>query len=287
MKSKRVVAWFCCLVLAGCADLGAVKDISTRLAASSRSWDDVSGDIAGSCQRERVLNPALIDCQLEDKASKGLMAADRVLTEYFSALFAAANESNFTVKPGLDALTGSVGSIPGIDQAQVKAASGLISLIAKLATEQMREETLRDLIGNGGPAAQTLVDGLSQLVVPRLKARLSSERTQLAGYFAQAILAQRDAIGDDVDAICAGSQASRFSAVGFLLTQEYCQRVAVVAKRQQALDDYGASLSSASKALVELQSSSAQLKAKDVIRKLYEIGRELDDSLAVVRKAFA
>lgn len=287
MNFKRVLAWFCCLVLAGCADLGAVRDISSRLAASSKTWDDVSGDIAGSCQRERVLNPALVDCQLEDKASAGLVAADRVLTEYFSALFAVASNSNFTVKPGLDALAGSVSSIPGIDQTQVKATSGLIGLITKVATEQMREETLRELIGNGGPAARTLVEGLSQLVVPRLKARLSSERTQLAGYFAQAILAQRDAIGDDVEAICAGSQASRFSAVGFLLTQEYCRRVAVVAKRQKALDDYQASLSSASSALVELQSSSAKLKAEEVIRKLYEIGRELDDSLAAVRKAFA
>lgn len=287
MNLKPVFAGLCCLVVAGCADLSAVRDISSRLTASSKSWDDVSGDIAGSCQRERVLNPALADCQLEDKASQGLVAADRVLTEYFSALFAAANESNFTVKPGLDALAGSIGSIPGIDQAQVKAAYGLVSLIAKLATERMREETLRNLIGNGGPAAKTLVDGLSQLVVPRLKARLVSERTQLAGYFAKAILAQRDEIGNDIDAVCVGSKASRFSPIGFLLTQEYCQRVAVLAKREKALDDYHASLSAASKALLELQSSSARLKEKEVIRKLYEIGRELDDSLTAVRKAFA
>jgi len=287
MNRKSVLALLCGLVVAGCADLGAVRDISSRLVASSKTWDEVSGDIAGSCQRERALNPALVDCQLEDKASEGLVAADRVLTEYFGALFAAANESNFTLKPGLDALAGSVGSIPGIDKAQVDAVSGLVGLVAKFATERMREDALRDLIGIGGPAAQTLVDGLSQLVVPRLKARLTSERAQLAGYFAQAILAQRDAIGNDVDAICGGSQASRFSAVGFLLSQEYCRRVAIVAKRQKALEDYQASLLSASKALGELQSSSAKLKSKEVIRKLYEIGRELDDSLATVRKAFA
>lgn len=286
MNLTRVLACFCGVALAGCADLGAVRDISSRLAASSQTWDDVSGDIAGSCYRERVLNPALVDCELEVKASEGLVAADRVLTEYFSALFAAANESNFTVKPGLDALAGSVGSIPGIDQVQVQAASGLIGLIAKLATERMREDTVRDLISNGGPAAQTLVEGLSRLVVPRLKARLASERIQLAGYFSKAILTQRDAIGDDVDAICSGPKASGFSPVGFLLTQEYCQRVTVVAKRQKALDDYQASLASASQALVELQSSSARLKEKQVIRKLYEIGRELDDSVAAVRKAF-
>lgn len=286
MAPTRFLAWSCCLVMTGCAGLGAVKDISSRLTAASKNWDEVSGEIVGSCLRERSLNPAIPDCQLETKASEGLIAADRVLTEYFSALLAAASESNFTVKPGLNALAGSFASIPGVDRAQVKAVSGLVSLLAKLATERLREETLRELIVTGGPAAQSLVDGLGGLVVPRLRSRLDSERSQLSGYFARSILAQKDVIGGEAEAVCSGSQAAGFSAVGFLLTQEYCKRVAIVAKRQKALDAYQASLAAASKALAELQSSSTKLKAAEVARSLYDIGRELDESLFALQKAY-
>jgi len=35
-----------------------------------------------------------------------------------------------------------------------------------------------------------------------------------------------------------------------------------------------------------LQSSATNLKAADLARKLYGIGKELDDSLAAVRRAF-
>jgi len=295
MTSARVLLSACCLALAACADLGAVRDVSSRLTAASRSWDDVGGDIAGSCLREQSLNPLIVDCKINAKASEGLVAADRILTEYFSALNAAATESNFTVKPGLDALAASVASIPNINAAQVKAASGLVGLLVKLATERLREETLRELIASGAPAAKSLVDGLlGGVVVQALGERLTAERLQLSGFFAVPIQRQGDRLpaaaiagnGPDLASLCTGSQASTFSAVGFLLTQEYCSRLAVVTKRQKALEDYKSSLAAASKALTELQSSSTRLKSAEVARKLYEIGRELDQSVAGVRKAF-
>lgn len=289
MTLKTLATLWCCLLMAGCADLAAVRDISSRLTVASKDWDDVSQDIAGSCQRESTLNSQLKDCQLEAQASKGLVAADAVLHEYFSALLAAATETNFTVKPGLDKLTDAVASIPNINEGQVKAVSGLVGLLVKVALEKMREDTLRELIGAGGPAAQSVIKGLSELVVPRLKSRLTTEKTQLSGYFARAILAQRDVIGskpEDIEAICSGSKASSFSATGFLLTQEFCQRLLILNKREKALVAYERSLDAASKAMTELQSSATNLKATALARKLYEIGKELDENIAAVRKAF-
>jgi hypothetical protein len=126
-----------------------------------------------------------------------------------------------------------VSAIPGINQEQVTAVSCLVSLLARLAVERLREDTLRELIGDGGPAAKTVVDGLSELVVPRLKSRLGAERTQLAGYFAKAILDQRDTVGPDAEALCVGSAASKFSSTGFLLTQEYCKRFTILDRRAE------------------------------------------------------
>ena len=283
---KRAATAMLVCALAGCTDLTAVRSISSQLTAASSNWGDVGADIAGSCQRELAINPMLEDCKLETAASQGLLAANAVLRDYFTALTAAATETNFTVQPGLDNVTASVAAIPGVNQGQVQAVSGLVSLLARLAVEKMREDTLRELIGDGGPAAQTVVDGLGQLVVPRLKSRLEAERTQLAGYFGKAILAQHDAIGSDPEALCAGAAASKFSPTGFLLTQEYCKRLAVLDKRQKALEDYDASLKAASRALTELQSSKTRLKTKALAQKLYAIGSELDQSVAAIRKAF-
>ena len=102
--------------LSSCTNLAAVSAISSRLTAASDSWNDVATDIAGSCQRELTLNPALGDCQIEKKASDGMVGANALLRNYFKALGDAANESNFTIQPGLDAATASVANIPGSER---------------------------------------------------------------------------------------------------------------------------------------------------------------------------
>lgn len=284
---KRMVIAVCIFALEGCSDLSAVRDISSRLTSASNNWNDVSEDLAGSCQRERTINPKLQDCDNEIKASNGLVAADAVLGNYFKALTAAATETNYTVQPGLDKITDSVKAIPNVKKDQVTAVSGLVGLLVNFVTEKMREDTLRELIGDGAPKAQLVVNGLlSQVLVPDLKSRLGTERDHLTGYFAIAIGNMKDDVGSNPESLCSSSGAALFSATGFLLAQEYCSRLAGLEMRQKALDDYDDSLKAASKALTELQSSKAQLSAKALAQKLYVIGNDLDEKTAAVRKAF-
>jgi len=141
----KKLAWaFIIPLLSSCSDLAAVSDISSRLVSASSSWDDVASDIAGSCQREQTLNPELRDCQTEQSASDGMVGANALLRSYFQALGDAANESNFSIQPGLDTATSSVANIPGINTDQVQAASGLFAALARIATESMRESTIRE-----------------------------------------------------------------------------------------------------------------------------------------------
>lgn len=272
--------------LAACTNLAAVRDISSDLTMASESWDDVGAEFAGSCARERMLNPALADCALEERASAGLMAANAVLGQYFEALMAAADQSNFTIAPGLADAGAAVSGIPGIDPARVDAVSGLVGLLSGLATDGARERTLRDLIDKGGPAAQTLVEGMNDLVVPRLTRRLDTERLQLTGQFGRLILAEGDDAGRSPEALCRGSGAAGFSGAGFLLATEYCRRVAVLDERRGALSDYQASLAEASNALEALQSSDGKLKARDLAIRLYAIGDDLNRRVRNVRRAF-
>ncbi|MDG2514071.1 hypothetical protein P7B04_15345 [Sphingobium yanoikuyae] len=284
---KRALAALCVSMLCGCTNLGAVRDISSRLTTASVNWNDVGADIAGSCERQRTINPKLTDCLLEKKASDGLAGANAVLGAYFKALMSAANESNFTIQPGLSAATASVAEIPGVNTDQVKAVSGLFGLIANLVTAKMREDTLRDLIDRGGLPARTVVTGMNDLVVPRLTRQLEAEKIQLTAQFARLLAEQRDNVGADPSVLCVGSQSSKFSGPGFLLTLEYCRRLAVIDKRTKALADYAESLKAADTALAELQSSRTRLKTADLAQRLYSIGSDLDTKISAVRKAFA
>lgn len=284
---KRGLTALCIFMLCGCTNLSGVRDISSRLTTASANWIDVGADIAGSCERQRTINPMLADCLLENKASDGLAGANAVLGAYFKALTSAANESNFTIQPGLSAASASVAEIPGVNTEQVKAVSGLFGLVANLVTAKMREDTLRELIDRGGQPARTVVTGMNDLVVPRLTRQLEAETTQLTAQFARLIAEQRDNVGADPSVLCVGSQASKFSGPGVLLTLEYCRRLAMIKKRTKALAGYADSLKAADAALAELQSSRTRLKAADLAQRLYTIGSELDAAIAAVRKAFA
>jgi hypothetical protein len=252
---------------------------------ASSSWDDVASDIAGSCQREQTLNPELRDCQAEQSAADGMVGANALLRSYFQALGDAANDSNFVIAPGLDTATASIANIPGINSDQVQAASGLFAALAKVATEAMRESTLRELIRHA-PEARSLIRELDAPLVSRLGRRFDSEQIQLQAQFGRLILAQGDRV-TDIQGLCTGSGAASFSGTGFLLVQEYCRRHALIERRQQALSDYQASLHDADSALGELQTSESKLKGRALAKRLYHVASDLESKASAVRKAFA
>ena len=282
----KQLAWALVIpLLSSCSDLAAVSDISSRLVTASSSWDDVASDIAGSCQREQALNPELRDCQSEQNASDGMVGANALLRSYFQALGDAANDSNFVIQPGLDTATASVANIPGINTDQVQAASGLFAALAKVATEAMRESTLRELIRHA-PEARSLIRELDAPLVSRLGRRFDSEQIQLQAQFGRLILAQGDRVVD-MSSLCTGSGAASFSGTGFLLVQEYCRRHVLIEQRQQALSDYQASLHDADAALAELQTSETRLKGRALAKRLYHVASDLENKASAVRKAFA
>ncbi len=284
MKVKLLVAF--AVALSGCANLSAVRDISTELNSASGSWGDVANEIAASCEREKTLNSDLNDCSLESQASEGLTGVNKVLGTYFTALADIANDGNFTVQPGLEAVTKSFVNVPGVKSDQVKAVSGLAGLLANLVIEKSREGTLRDLIERGAPAAQTIVRGLDGLVVPPLSRRLETEQLQLAGQFGRLLLAQGDTPGETLANLCSGPAASKMSGTGYLLSLEYCRRFKIIDARTKALARYQSSLREADKALNELQSSKAKLTTKALAERLYKIGSQLQDNASEIKKAF-
>ena len=281
----RFIAMFiCACFLAGCVDHTAVRDISTQLTKATSGWDDVGSEIKASCQREVMLNPALLNCDSEELAAQGVISANSVLSHYFKALVDASSDSNFTLQPGLDAATKSVANIPNVKKEQVHAVSGLVGLLTQLSLNTMREDTLRQLIDDGVPYAKTIINGLSDALGEPLITRLDAEKIQLTSVYLKKIRDQRDAIDGDLASLCHSARTAGFSGTGYLLTQDYCRRLSIIETREKAVMTYQSSLEDASKALTQL--SSAKLSNKELAAQLKTIGADLESKIDSIKKAF-
>lgn len=284
---RKFSLFVCAALLAGCTDLSAVREISSDLTKASSAWDDVAADLRGSCQREILLNPDIETCERAQKASEGVIAANKVLGAYFTALANLANDDSFSIQTGLDTATTSVSKIRDIDTDQVEAVSGLFGLLVDLAATHMQQEALSIAIEHGAPNATTIIEAMDKIVATPLQQRLQSEKTHMAALYTAKIRQQGDPVNAAPDSLCNASTASTFSGTGFLLVKDYCSHQLVIEAREKALAAYRASLADATEALTALTSSKADLDARDLAKQLFKIGFDLNDKISAVEKAFA
>jgi len=281
------------LSLGGCRDFGAIHDASAEAVRATRGWDDVAGELAGSCLRDSRFNPAIADCQSSAKAAAGTIAVDRLLAAYFGAIADVSNGRNFTVEPGLNDLAASAGAIPGADQGRISAAFGLATALSNLITGAARERAMRRLIAEGGPHAIVLIDFLEQYVVPALRTKIGSERDDMAVAFAGYIAAQGGQFPNPPEALCAapGPRVAQFGGakggVNFLLAVDYCRRVAMLQREDKAIAHYTASLGAARALVTDLAGAKFKLKDRVLIETIARTAAELSEKSEAVRDAFA
>lgn len=275
------------LALSGCTSLEAVRDISSELTSASSSWKAAGNELYESCKRRYAINDAISSCATSKASSQGLAAATEVLRTYFATLGAAANESNFTIDPGLVALGGAVSGIEGVEETQVKAVTGLAKALSNLALNAKREQVIRDLIDGEGDRVLIVINSLlKDHVAEILKDQLSTERSALLLFYDGKLEQAGLEAGRDLRLICEDRLPSDRPALEFLIVQEFCERDALVQKRQKALDAYETSLDKAAEAMRDLQSNKAKLSGEGLARRLYAIGNELKTSADNVRAAF-
>lgn len=287
MRSRVILGASLALALSGCVNLQAVESVSGRLITASQGWNAVATELPASCQRLWQFNTALENCNEEKAASEGLVAANTILTAYFKALRDSASDKTFTVKEGLDALSGSVGKIPGIEADKVEAASGLASLLVRLATDGAREHTLRQLILEGGPRARNVVALLRETVPARLTSSLDAERLQTTATFAILLQGHGVTIPIPLESGCdPAPRISVFPGQSFLVANDYCDRLRTISARKTAVANYSEALTSADAALSELMSNETRLDAPALIQRLGEIEDDLTTQIDAVQKAF-
>ena len=284
MKLRYVLVATSLLALSGCKNLQTVQALSATLVTASSSLDSVSNELTSTCIRQEQFNPAL-QCADSEKSTKGLIATDTLLTTYFSALGDAAGAQSFTVKTGLDNLTASVSAIPGINQGQVSAASGLAETIATLFTEAAREKALRTMIDQGVPQAKTLVAMLGNRVPHSLSTSLRAEQDALTSQF---VTYAEGSLGPDPAARCVeGPKSVDFpKGANLLLALEYCHRLQTIQAKQAAIASYQGALGNINAALDTLASSKSDLTAEQLVLKLRDDVSQLKTNLDAVNTAF-
>ncbi|MBA4009706.1 MAG: hypothetical protein C0471_01090 [Erythrobacter sp.] len=240
-----------------------------------------------SCQRRYQINDEIKNCEPSKASSDGIAAATEVLRIYFATLGAAANESNFTVDPGLEAISGAVSGIEGVDETQVAAVTGLAKVLSKLLLGAKREQVIRQLIDGEGERVRVVINSLlKEHVRTVLEDQLVTERSSLLTFYGQKI----DQAGlnneQDLRTICSERLASDRPILEFMIIRDFCERDALIEKRKRALAAYQNSLEKADQAMLDLQSGKAKLSGKELARRLYEVGDELKASVANVRAAF-
>lgn len=282
-------AFLFCAILAvsGCTNLESVRNISADLMTASESWEAAGSEFHDSCLREYRFNLQIADCNDAEATSQGLAATTEVLHEYFETLALAANESSYSIEPGIRDLASSASGIEGISETQAGAVAGLANMLADLVLGARRERTLRDLIDNGGSDAQIVVDSLlKDHVAGLLRSRLQAEQTQLANFYDDAMAGAGLPVGIDPRTYCDDRLPRGAPALQIVVVRDFCDRRALVISREEALDDYVESLDQASEALAALQSNRTKLTAKELAQQLYSIGAGLRSSTRAVRAAF-
>ena len=185
------------------------------------------------------------------------------------------------------ALSGAAAGIELVEPEQVQAVTGLASVLSNLVLGAKRERVIRDLIDGQGDTVLLIIEDLLQdHVAELLQDQLSTERSMLLTFYDRKLGQAGFEVGRDLRKICADRLPSDRQALEFLIVQEFCERDALVQKRQEALDAYETSLDKAAEAMRDLQSSKTKLSGKDLARRLYTVGDELKSSVDNVRAAF-
>ena len=159
------------LLLVGCANLKGVRDFAGESAKLS-AYTELTTRFRDTYQREQPYLSREADrfAQENDKRRKAmyndLLKIHQSVTLYMQTLAKLAGENSFDLSKKIDSLANGIKAYPdlGIDTKQVNAVSDISKVITKWITAAYHERAVRDMVREGDPHLQTLLDGMSGLI---------------------------------------------------------------------------------------------------------------------------
>ena len=188
ITSRLLAAASLSLVLTGCANLQDVRDFAGESARLS-AYTELTTRFRDTYQREQpyLSGPVEQQAQANDKrrrdAYPDLLKIHHGVALYMQTLATLAGDDAFDLSPAMDSLTSGIKAYPegGIDSRQVDAYASMAKIVAKWMTSAAQEKAVREMVMEGDPSVQAILDGMAALVSYYRKTN-DNERKAVLGF---------------------------------------------------------------------------------------------------------
>lgn len=175
--------------LTGCVNLKGVRDFASE-SAKFTAYTDLTTRFRDTYQRERPYLSGKVnqEAQINDKRRKeaydDLLKIHQGVSTYMQTLAKLAGDDTFDVSKGMDSLASGIKSYPelGIDEKKVDAFSNISKVVARWITSGYQERAVREMVKDGDPHLQKLLDGML-LLVRYYKKTDENEGKTVLGFF--------------------------------------------------------------------------------------------------------
>jgi hypothetical protein len=190
MKTIKIVfALSLALFLVSCANLKGVRDFASESAKLS-AYTELTTRFRDTYQREQPYLSGEADrlAQENDKrrraAYEDLLKIHQRASLYMQTLAKLAGENAFDLSKQIDSLGAGIKTYPdlGIDEKHVNAVTNISKVITKWITTTYQERAVRNMVREGDPHLQTLLDGMMGLVRYYRKTN-ENEKNTVLGFF--------------------------------------------------------------------------------------------------------
>lgn len=190
---SRMSVLFCVLLVAGCADLSAIRDFSgtsadseafTKIVNDYRQSDDVRlqymyPPLAKSGEVERLNKDKVLRAQRAQELQRVLESVEI----YMNALGNLASDKVVDTNQSMQDLKSRLDASGAIDPALSKPASEIASLVVKMINDGYRQRNLREAINAGNPKIQAINRSLAKLMERGFMLDLRAEQTAVSDYY--------------------------------------------------------------------------------------------------------
>jgi hypothetical protein len=190
MKTIKIVFTLSlALFLVSCANLKGVRDFA-RESAKLSAYTELTTRFRDTYQREQPYLSGEADrlAQENDKkrraAYEDLLKIHQRVSLYMQTLAKLAGENAFDLSKQIDSLGAGIKAYPdlGIDEKHVNAVTNISRVITKWITTAYQERAVRNMVREGDPHLQTLLDGMMGLVRYYRKTN-ENEKNIVLGFF--------------------------------------------------------------------------------------------------------
>lgn len=193
MRVVKILIICLTVILAGCADLTAIRDFS-KISADSAGFTKIVDDYAQSDDMQLAyMYPPLeksgeIDrLKNESKAradqAKELLNVLKAVESYMSALGDLASDQIVDSSTNIQKLMTEINAATPIDPKLSKSASAIASLVSKMITDGYRQRNLREAINEANPYIQDIDKSLALLLQKGFPLALRAEKTSVNDYY--------------------------------------------------------------------------------------------------------